>query len=99
MNGNGKVTLILFTLNEIDGMRAVMPTIKPEWYDQLVIVDGGSTDGTIEYAREHGYYIFQQSSPGAGVAFLESMARATEDIVVVFSPDGNSLAARRGHRT
>ena len=79
------------TWNEIDGMRAVMPAIKKEWYDQLIIVDGGSTDGTVEYAKENGYYIFQQSAPGAGVAFLESMAKATGDIVVTFSPDGNSM--------
>ncbi|MEI8010955.1 MAG: glycosyltransferase family 2 protein [Candidatus Omnitrophota bacterium] len=89
--GRKKVTLILFTLNEIDGMRAVMPAIKKEWYDQLIIVDGGSTDGTVAYAREKGYPIFQQSKPGAGVAFLESMARATGDIVIIFSPDGNSM--------
>ncbi|MBF0594826.1 MAG: glycosyltransferase family 2 protein [Candidatus Omnitrophica bacterium] len=91
---NETVTLILFTLNEIDGMRAIMPQIKKEWYDQLIIVDGGSTDGTVEYANEHGYYIFQQSKPGAGVAFLESMSKATGDIVVIFSPDGNSLPER-----
>ena len=86
-----KVTLILFTWNEIDGMRAVMPKIRREWYDQLIIVDGGSTDGTLEYAREHGYDIFVQKERGAGAAFLESMARATGDIVIIFSPDGNSL--------
>ncbi len=89
-----KVTLIFFTINEIDGMRAIMPQIKKEWYDQLIIVDGGSTDGTVEYARENGYYIFQQSKKGAGVAFLESMAKATGDIVIIFSPDGNSVPER-----
>ena len=67
------VTLIFLTINEIDGMRAIMPQIKKEWYDQLIIVDGNSTDGTIEYCEENGYYIFQQSKPGAGVAFLEAM--------------------------
>jgi glycosyltransferase involved in cell wall biosynthesis len=85
------VTLIIFTWNEVDGMKAIMPRIKKEWYDQLIIVDGGSTDGTVEYAREQGYFIFQQERKGAGAAFLESAAKATGDILLVFSPDGNSV--------
>ena len=89
-----KVTLIFLTINEIDGMRAIMPQIKKEWYDQLIIVDGNSTDGTVEYCNENGYYIFQQSKKGAGVAFLEAMAKATGDIVIIFSPDGNSVPER-----
>lgn len=68
-----------------------MPQIKKEWYDELIIVDGGSTDGTLEYAREHGYPIFVQREKGAGAAFRESVENATGDVIIVFSPDGNSL--------
>ncbi len=82
---------MIFTLNEIDGMRAVMPRIKREWYDQLIIVDGGSTDGTIEYANENGYVIFVQKERGAGAAFREVMQKVTADIAITFSPDGNSI--------
>ena len=85
------VTLIIFTWNEVDGMKAIMPRINPGWYDQLIIVDGGSTDGTVEYARQQGYFIFRQQQRGAGAAFLESVAKATGDILIVFSPDGNSI--------
>ncbi len=49
------VTLLVPTLNEIDGMKTIMPKIKPEWVDQILVVDGQSTDGTAEYAREQGY--------------------------------------------
>jgi len=86
-----KTTLIIFTWDEIDGMKAIMPQIKKEWYDQMIIVDGGSTDGTIEYAKEHGYPIFVQKGKGAGAAFREAMERATGDIIIPFSPDGNSV--------
>ena len=86
-----KVSLIIFSWNEIDGMRVIMPQIKKEWYDELIIVDGGSTDGTIEYAQEHGYNIFVQKDKGAGAAFLESIEKVTGDIVIIFSPDGNSV--------
>lgn len=89
-----KVTLIIFTLNEIDGMRAIMPRIKKEWYNELIIVDGGSTDGTIEYAKKQGYFIFVQSEKGAGVAFREAVDKTIGDVIIVFSPDGNSLPER-----
>lgn len=89
-----KISLVIFSLNEIDGMRVVMPMIKKEWYDELIIVDGGSTDGTIEYAKENGYFIFVQKEKGAGAAFLEAMEKATGDTVIIFSPDGNSAPER-----
>ena len=42
------VTLLIPTLNEIDGMREIMPKIEEGWCDQILILDGGSTDGTVE---------------------------------------------------
>lgn len=86
-----KVSLIISTLNEIDGMKAIMPQINKEWYDELIIVDGGSTDGTIEYAQNNGYFIFVQKGNGFGAAFQEAVEKATGDVVVIFSPDGNSM--------
>jgi glycosyltransferase involved in cell wall biosynthesis len=44
-----KTTLLVMTLNEINGMKAIMPQIDRAWCDQIIIVDGGSTDGTIEW--------------------------------------------------
>ena len=42
------------TLDEIHGMQAIMPRVKNEWVDQIIILDGGSSDGTIEWSRENG---------------------------------------------
>ncbi|MBI2265955.1 MAG: glycosyltransferase family 2 protein [Armatimonadetes bacterium] len=89
-----KVSIIVFEINEIDGMRAMMPQIKREWYDELLIVDGGSTDGTIEYAREHGYDLFVQKAKGVGAALNEAVRKAHGDIVVIYAPDGSFLPDR-----
>ncbi|HCJ67000.1 MAG TPA: histidinol phosphate phosphatase [Elusimicrobia bacterium] len=86
-----RVSLVIFSLNEIDGMRVIMPQIKKEWIDEIIIVDGGSTDGTIEYAKENGYFIFIQKEKGTGAAFMEAMEKVTGDVFIVFSPDGNSV--------
>lgn len=85
------VTLLVPTLNEIDGMREVMPQVRTEWCDQILVVDGGSTDGTQEYARAQGYELIVQSRPGIRHAYLEAFPKVRSEIVVTFSPDGNSL--------
>ena len=85
------VTLLVPTLNEIDGMRAIMPQVDPAWCDQVLVVDGGSTDGTQDYARAQGYDVIVQRQRGIRYAYQEAFAHVRGDIVVTFSPDGNSV--------
>jgi glycosyltransferase involved in cell wall biosynthesis len=87
-----KTTLLVMTLNEIDGMKAIMPQIKPHWCDQIIIVDGGSTDGTIEWARANGYLVYVQKRRGFRHAYNEVLPLIEGDVVITFSPDGNSIA-------
>lgn len=86
-----EVTLIIPTMNECEGMKAIMPRIKKEWYDELIIVDGGSTDGTIEYCKENGYPVITQSGKGLPQAFVDAFEHSTKDIIITLSPDGNSI--------
>ena len=86
-----KTTLLIPTLNEIDGMRAIMPKIKREWVNQILIVDGGSTDGTIEYAKKNKYDIIVQKTRGIGNGYREALPHVKGDIIITFSPDGNSI--------
>ncbi|MCD4781367.1 MAG: glycosyltransferase family 2 protein [Candidatus Omnitrophica bacterium] len=86
-----KVTILIPTLNEIDGMKTIMPRIKKEWYDQILIVDGQSTDGTIEYAKKKGYEIIVQQKKGMRHAYMEALPHVRGDVVLTFSPDGNSI--------
>jgi len=44
-------------------MPILMPRIKKEWCDQLLIIDGGSTDGTYEWAKQQGYEVYRQEEP------------------------------------
>lgn len=85
------VTLIIPTLNEISGMRQIMPMIKKNWVDQIIILDGGSKDGTVEYAVEHGYFVYVQKKKGFRNAYTEVMPYIKGDFVITFSPDGNCI--------
>ncbi len=86
-----KTTLLVLTLDEIDGMKEIMPRIKREWCDQIIIVDGGSTDGTIEWAKENGYFVYVQKQLGFRHAYTEVLPYIEGDVVLTFSPDGNSI--------
>ena len=86
-----KVTLLVPTLNEAAGMRSVMPKVKKEWVDQVLIVDGKSKDGTADIAREMGYDVVVQQTPGIRGAYMDALPFIQGDIILTFSPDGNSI--------
>ena len=86
-----KTTLFIPTLNEIDGVKAIMPQVKREWVDEILFVDGNSSDGTAEWLRGHGYRVIPQKSRGLALAYWECFDAMSGDVVVVFTPDGNSI--------
>ena len=86
-----KVALLVFTWNEVEGMKVIMPRVGSDLFHQIIIVDGGSTDGTIEWAREQGYQVHVQTQKGLRHAYNEALELVTGDIVITFSPDGNSI--------
>ena len=45
------ITLLIPTLNEEAGMRSVMPRVDRSLFEQVLVVDGGSRDRTVEVAR------------------------------------------------
>jgi len=81
--------LIALTLNEIQGLKKIMPLVKKEWVDDIIIVDGGSTDGTVEEAKKMGFRVIMQEVKGHGGAILAGFKANTADSMIIFGPDGN----------
>jgi glycosyltransferase involved in cell wall biosynthesis len=78
-------------LNEIEGLRAIASQIPHARFEQILLVDGGSTDGTQDYARSLGYEVYEQKRRGLRQAYAEAWPLIRGDQVICFSPDGNSL--------
>ena len=52
--------VIILTLNEIKGIKVILPKIDKSWAEEMVVIDGGSTDGTIEEAKKMGFKVVMQ---------------------------------------
>jgi len=84
-----QVTILALTLNEIVGVKVILPKIHKDWYDRLIVLDGGSADGTVEWAQSQGYETFIQKRRGIRFAYLDVLPHLTEGIILTLSPDGN----------
>ena len=89
-----KTTLLITSRNEINGMKAILPKIRRDWVDEILVVDGNSTDGSLEYAESLGFKTLKQKSKGLVGAYWEALEVTSGDIIIPFSPDGNSLPER-----
>src|SRR5688572_14206761 len=85
------ITLLLPTWNEIDGLKAIFPTIDRSLFDDILIVDGGSTDGTVEFAIENNIRIMTQLRKGLAAGVMDAIDTLKTDCVIEFSMDGNCM--------
>jgi glycosyltransferase involved in cell wall biosynthesis len=84
-----KSSLIILTLNEIEGVRTLYDRIPFDAVDECFVVDGGSIDGTVEFFRERGIKVVPQEIKGRGEAFRIAVKEAKGGYLIFFSPDGN----------
>ena len=89
-----RTTLIGCTLNEIEAVQVVLPQLREQPIDEILIVDGGSTDGTVEWCQANGFRVIDHREGGYGSSIRAGVKEATGDIIIEFPPDGNSLADR-----
>jgi glycosyltransferase involved in cell wall biosynthesis len=85
------VSVVIPTKNEAKNLPHVLPRV-PHWVHEVLIVDGHSTDGTVEVARRlrSDVRIIQQTGKGKGDALRCGFAAATGDIIVMLDADGST---------
>lgn len=82
-------TLIIFTRNEIEGVKQIFNLIPMHLFDEVFAMDGQSTDGTVEFLEERGVKVYRQRELGRVNALREAMQIAQGDAIVFLSSDGN----------
>ena len=83
-----RISLILITWNELEGCKHDIPLIDRSKFDEIFCIDGGSTDGTVEYITEQGIPVFRQSAKGLNQACKDGCNHCTTDAFVFYHPKG-----------
>jgi len=86
-------TLVLLSYNERDNLASLLKNIPFEVFEQVLAIDAGSTDGTLELYREWGIPCVIQSKAGRGNAFTLAERLLKTEYAVFFSTDGNENPA------
>jgi glycosyltransferase involved in cell wall biosynthesis len=84
-----KSTLIILTKNEIVGIKRLYDKLPLNAVDEVIAIDAGSTDGTLDFFKEKGIRAIVQEKKGRGEAFRIAAKNASGDYIIFFSPDGN----------
>ena len=88
--GGPSVSLVIPTLNEAGNIGWVLDRV-PAGVDEVVVVDGHSTDDTAGVVRRHPLDVqfIEQDGPGKGAALRAGFAAASGDIIVMLDADGS----------
>jgi glycosyltransferase involved in cell wall biosynthesis len=85
-----RVSIVIPALNEADNLALVLPQL-PDVHE-VILVDGGSVDGTVATARRlrPDIVTVTQTRRGKGNALACGFAQVTGDVVVMFDADGSA---------
>lgn len=81
-----KISCFLIVCNEADRLEA---SLKPlaGWVDQLIVLDSGSVDGSVEIAQRYADQVYQTDWPGFGPQRNRALAYCEHDWVMTLDAD------------
>lgn len=79
------LSVIVITKNEAHAIRACLESVR--WADEIVVLDSGSSDGTVDICREYTPHVHMTDWPGFGPQKNRALALATGDWVLSLDAD------------
>lgn len=89
---NEDVCILIPTLNEAETIQQLIRDFKSEGFNNILVIDGHSTDRTRELAEAEGAKVVIQSGKGKGQALQESFELIESDYILMTDGDGTYLA-------
>jgi glycosyltransferase involved in cell wall biosynthesis len=91
VGARARVSVIIPTLNEAQNLPHVLPRM-PRGIHEVILVDGMSSDGTVEVARSllPSIRVIIEPRPGKGAALCAGFRAAEGDIIVMLDADGST---------
>jgi dolichol-phosphate mannosyltransferase len=86
--GRPRVSVVIPTRNEAQTLRPVLEKCRP-YADEILVVDGHSTDGTRELAASLGARVVLDNGRGKGAALRQAIEMVRGDILVFIDADGS----------
>ncbi|WP_329215858.1 glycosyltransferase family 2 protein [Streptomyces sp. NBC_01485] len=85
------VSVVIPAMNEAENLPYVFKTL-PDWIHEVVLVDGNSTDDTVQVARDlwPGVKVVAQRGRGKGDALITGFEACSGDIIVMVDADGSA---------
>jgi hypothetical protein len=84
-----RVAAVIPTLNEVEALPGVLVCFPRDVVGEIVVVDGGSTDGTRDVAAAGGARVVLEARRGYGRACLTGAEAADADVIVFLDGDGS----------
>ena len=79
------LSVIIITKNEAVNIRACIESVA--WADEIIVVDSGSSDATVEICHELGAQVYMHDWPGFGMQKNRALGYATKDWVFSIDAD------------
>ena len=83
--GRATIASITITQNEEKNIRGCLDSLR--WVDEMIVVDAGSTDRTVELAKACASHVHVRAWPGYGPQKNFAMDQATADWIVIVDAD------------
>ncbi|PHP45534.1 TIGR04182 family glycosyltransferase [Methanosarcinales archaeon ex4572_44] len=82
------VCILIPTLNEAENIKKLITEFQKMGYENILVIDGHSTDGTQEIARDAGATVIVQEGKGKGSAIKEAFASIRSPYTIMIDGDG-----------